>query len=157
MKNIIHLLILLLAFTSCQEVEFAKKPKPLLDEDTMVEIITDMVIYDAAFSVNEFQLRKFDKDLNQFLIYKYEIDSIVLAKNIAFYNEQYDQNLNIYKRVGENIDQKRDYFDSIRKVNDSIQRAKNERKRDATDKSEAKLNLLKNENNFFKNQQDADK
>ena len=143
MKKLSFVLLLLVFISSCQDIKFAKKPKSLLDEDTMVEVITDLVIYDAAFSVNEYKLKDFDKDLNQFLIRKYEIDSTILAQNIAYYNEQYDQNTDIYRRVGQNIDIKRDYFDSIRKVNDSIKRARKERKRDTISDNSSKANIQK--------------
>ncbi|MCH8535052.1 MAG: DUF4296 domain-containing protein [Flavobacteriaceae bacterium] len=143
MKQFVSLFFVVIAIISCQELEFAEKPKPLLDEDTMVKIITDMVIYDAAYSINDFHLREFDKDLNKYLIAKYEIDSTVLSKNIAYYNEKYDENLSIYKRVGENIDQKRDFYDSIRKVTDSIKRIELEKKRDTTDTQKIKKKLLK--------------
>ncbi len=130
MKKWFLISVILIGIISCQEVEFAQKPKTVISEDQMVEIITDLALYDAAHSVNEYQLRKFDKDINQFLISKYNVDSTLLSQNIAYYNEKYDENLNIYKRVGERIDAKREYFDSIKKISDSIKREKIEKRRE---------------------------
>lgn len=132
-KKLLFTALLILGF-SCQDLEFAKKPKPLLEEEVMVDILTDLAIYDAALSLNEYKLRKFDQDMNKYLLRKYEVDSSVLAQNIAYYNENYEVNQTIYKQVGERIDAKRVYFDSIRKLNDSIKRLNSEKGRDSLEK-----------------------
>lgn len=132
-KKLLFTALLILGF-SCQDLELAKKPKPLLEEEVMVDILTDLAIYDAALSLNEYKLRKFDQDMNKYLLRKYEVDSSVLAQNIAYYNENYEVNQTIYKQVGERIDAKRVYFDSIRKLNDSIKRLNSEKGRDSLEK-----------------------
>ena len=52
MKHSALLIIFLLSFVSCQDVNYPEKPKNLIAKDKMVEILTETYLGNAARSVD---------------------------------------------------------------------------------------------------------
>ena len=114
--------ILFIFIFSCQSVEKVQKPDQLINEEKMVDILTDLAILRSAKDVNSNRLSKFIEEPFYHITRKYNIDSLTLEKNIEYYNFQFNKNLSIYRRVEENIAKKKAKLDSIEKVMDSLKK-----------------------------------
>ena len=119
MKNL-FLHILLLLILSCQSAEKTKKPDNLLSKDKMVAILSDIAILKSANDVNSKRLSKFIESPFDHVTEKYQIDSLTIAQNIEYYNFQFNDNLSIYRRVEENIKNRKQKIDSINVIIDSL-------------------------------------
>lgn len=131
MRKIVIYQLLIVAFLfSCQEVERTPKPKKMLSELEMVELISDLILLDASMSVNIKTLEKVNVYPNEFIFQKYKLDSLELANNLNYYNENRDVNKRIYSQVREKLDSKKSNYDSIKAAKDSIRKAEIEEKRE---------------------------
>lgn len=102
--------------TGCQKVNHTPKPKNLIPNEKMVDILVDLAKIDAARNVN---VEKFDefggKTAKRLLFEKYQIDSIQLVESSAYYAEKLKMNDSIYSRVK----------NRLKAENDSLLEAKN--------------------------------
>lgn len=112
----------LLIIVSCQNIDTAEKPENLLSKEKMEEVLTDMIILDAIISVNQNKIEEHQIDVTNFIYTKYNIDSLTLAQNISFYNENYEINNAIYDSVKVNIEQLKNQLEVDKKVKDSLQK-----------------------------------
>lgn len=86
-KHISALLILMIAFSSCNKSD-QKIPKDVLPKDTMVLVLEDMEIIESGLTI----MANEGKDVKPLvvpyyskLMEKYHIDSLRLAKSLDFY------------------------------------------------------------------------
>ena len=127
MKNLC-LFISLMLILSCQTADKIKKPDKLLSKDQMVAILSDIAVLKSANDVNSNRLSKFIESPFDYVTEKYKVDSLTIAQNIEYYNFQFNDNLSIYKRVEENIQNRKQKIDSINTIIDSLKRNTNEKK-----------------------------
>ncbi len=129
MKHMLYCFVMLLMVFSCQSIDEASKPKTVIEEDRMVEILTDIAIIKAAKSSNRkvFQEEKINPEA--YILKKHGVDSIVFTENHIWYSGQIEKYKEIFTRVKSNLDKsKADYEklkkeeDSIKKIEDSIKR-----------------------------------
>lgn len=123
-KRLSYILFALVMMVSCQKAYEVSKPDELIGKEKMVEIITDMMILDAAGNVSDIPLKKNKISPYQLISEKYEIDSIQLKQNLNYYNTQFDENLEIYEEVKANVEAKRKALDKTNEDLDSIQTIK---------------------------------
>ena len=107
---------------SCQTADKVKKPDNLLNKDQMVAILSDIAVLKSANDVNSNRLSKFIESPFDYVTEKYQVDSLTIAQNIEYYNFQFNDNLSIYKRVEENIQNRKQKIDSINIIIDSLRR-----------------------------------
>ncbi len=134
-----------MAIFACSDVQDRDVPERLLSENEMVEVYTDMMIIDAINRTNAKIYNEFGIDINEHMFNKYNIDSTTLVKNIAYYNLEFDANVRIFERVNENILGKKNYFDSINRRADSLEKLAKEKKRDSVKNSLKQKALLKSD------------
>ena len=123
MKNFCFAILLMLNL-SCQTADKTKKPDNLLSKDQMVAILSDIAVLKSANDVNSNRLSKFIETPFDYVTEKYQVDSLTIAQNIEYYNFQFNDNLSIYKRVEENIKNRKQKIDSINLIIDSLKRKK---------------------------------
>ena len=116
------ILVLMLINIGCQSVDEVKKPEHFLNKSEMKNLIYDMVLLDAAVSVNKRRLEELDIEFLEFLSKKYNIDSTDLKQNILYYNLNFDENTEIYTEVKDSISKLEKVYDSISKVSDSLEK-----------------------------------
>jgi hypothetical protein len=56
---------------------------------------------------------------------------VLLKDNIEYYNLEFESNIRIFERVNEKMNRKKELFDSINKVEDSLEKIKREQKKDS--------------------------
>lgn len=130
-NRIFCLVVLVMSVLACSDVQEHKVPERILSEDQMVEIYTDMMLLDAIRRGNTKIYDAYDIDVQEHIYNKFKIDSALLKDNIDYYNLEFEANTRIFERVNENMNRKKDLFDSIRKTQDSLERIEIERKRDS--------------------------
>ena len=134
MKGFSVFLILLLLF-SCQDIEETERPANLIPENKMVEVLTELSLLNSAKNYNKRFLEETGFKPDEFLLKKYNIDSLQLAESTNYYARNYTQFESIYERVQRNLEglkgeleikQKReeeirDSILELQRENDSIQ------------------------------------
>ncbi|MEW7289888.1 DUF4296 domain-containing protein [Aquimarina sp. 2304DJ70-9] len=120
-KNIKYSILVLFLF-ACQSIEKASEPKVLIEEDRMVEILTDIAFVKAAKSSHRkvFEQKKINPEA--YILKKHGIDSVIFAENNRWYADQLETYEEIFKRVKGNLEKSRDAFEKLKKEEDSIKK-----------------------------------
>lgn len=119
-KRVLFGIGIFLIAVACQQSYDVAEPDQLIEKQEMVDILTDMMILDAASNVSDIPLLKNDIKAYTFISDKYDIDSIQLKQNLAYYNTKFDENLEVYEQVKKRIEVKRNVIDSILSRADSL-------------------------------------
>ncbi len=135
------LLVFILCILSCQSITTPEEPETVLEEELMINILTDIAFIRAAKTSSR---KVFDeKGINpeSYILRKYGVDSIVFAENNAWYGGQLERYKAMFTKVKSNIEVSKIKYeklkkeeDSIKKVQDSIKKAKGDKKDDEKDK-----------------------
>ncbi len=112
MKKVFFILMLGCMFFACKD-EIIEKPKKLIDQKTMVEILYDLTILDALKANQSSILTDNNIDPNQYIYQKYNIDSLQFVQN----NKYYATDVKAYKKMYEIIEKR---LEEQTILNDSI-------------------------------------
>ncbi|MGY3792116.1 DUF4296 domain-containing protein [Aquimarina sp. 433] len=124
-------LLLILVGFSCQNLDKIDKPENFIEEDKMIEILTDIAFVKAAKGSYKkvFDIEKINPEL--YILEKHGVDSLVFAENNRWYMSQLDDYEEVFKKVKKNIEVSKIKFeklkkeeDSLKKIEDSIRRLK---------------------------------
>lgn len=108
--KLLWLLVLMVSFISCQDIEEVREPDNLIPEQKMVEVLTDLSILNAAKNYNKRLLEAKGLHPDQYLYEKHNIDSLQLAESTHYYAKNFNRLENIYERVKQNLESvKQDY------------------------------------------------
>ncbi len=94
---------LIFSFASCQQVDRPEKPKNLISEEVMVDVLTDAYLNNAARSFNNRQLMAVGAKLDSFVYAKHNIDSITFVESNAYYSSRLNEYISIFQRVEERL------------------------------------------------------
>lgn len=132
MKRVFKFIIFffILGIISCQQVTHTKKPKDLIPEDKMVDVLVDLAKLNAAIGLNANKFEERNVDGQELIMKKHNIDSTQLVQNIAYYAEQYKVNERIYENVTERLEEEND---SLQKEEERIREEENKRKEEKED------------------------
>jgi len=123
MKIAFHILVMVLLFASCQNVERPKKPDNLIAVEELKDILYDVSLVNAARDFSRGQLKNAGIEPDKFIYEKYNIDSLQFAKSVAYYSVDFNRYLKIWEDVNERLEVKRDAVDSLIRRTDSIRGA----------------------------------
>ncbi|WP_299605107.1 DUF4296 domain-containing protein [uncultured Aquimarina sp.] len=124
-------LLLILVGFSCQNLDKIDKPENFIEEDKMIEILTDIAFVKAAKGSYKkvFDIEKINPEL--YILEKHGVDSLVFAENNRWYMSQLDDYEEVFEKVKKNIEVSKIKFeklkkeeDSLKKIEDSIRRLK---------------------------------
>jgi hypothetical protein len=101
MKQLLYISLCFLFF-ACQHIEKPEKPENLIPEDTMVELLAEVYLGNAARSIDNKTMRKKGVKIDSFLFKKYNVDSLQFAKSNAYYASD----LNKYNAIFQKIEAK---------------------------------------------------
>ncbi len=100
------------------------KPKNLIPEDKMVDILTEMAIVNAARNYNKIMLEQTGIKPDQYIYDKFAIDSVQFEKSNAYYTEKYDDYERVFDKVKDSLQSLKTHFDELiaeeNRVKDSI-------------------------------------
>ena len=112
LKSIL-VLLLIITYTSCQDVKKPEIPTDLISQDIMVDILTDVYISNASRNVNNKLIRKRNLHLDSIIYNKYEVDSLQFVLSNAYYSSD-------LKTYGKLLTQVQDVLVLLQKEKDSI-------------------------------------
>lgn len=124
MKHLPILLILLLSFFGCQNVDQPEKPENLISKDKMVDILTETYLANASRSVDNKSIIRKGIMMDDLIYKNFGVDSLQFAKSNAFYAADVNTYMSIFQEVETRLDVKRKRMDSLwereRRIRDSI-------------------------------------
>jgi hypothetical protein len=114
---------LVFASASCGN-DTAKKPKDLISQSTMEDILYDLAIVDGARIADPQGLAEAGLSQQSFIFEKYKIDSLQFAESNSYYTSNIDDYLLMYERILKKIETEKTLLDTLVKQqkikNDSI-------------------------------------
>lgn len=120
-RNVIYA-VAFLTIISCQSIDKSPKPESFIEEDRMVEILTDIAFVRAAKSSNRKTFEEKNINPEAFILKKHGIDSIIFAENNAWYSGQIKKYEAILVRVKANLDKETAKYEKLKKEEDSIKK-----------------------------------
>ena len=98
-------------------------PNDLIPENKMVEVLTELSILNSAKNYNKRFLEETGFKPDEFLLRKYDIDSVQLVESTRYYARNYTQFEGMYEKVQRNLESLKGELE--------IKRLKEERQRDS--------------------------
>ena len=114
MKFVI-VIIGILVFLGCQNVEKPMLPENLIPEELMADILAEAYIGNAARSNNNRILRSKGVKLDSILYKKYDIDSLQFAASNAYYASNLNGYAKLLKMVEERLMKQKTVIDTLHK------------------------------------------
>ncbi|MEO8773134.1 MAG: DUF4296 domain-containing protein [Gelidibacter sp.] len=123
MKHFFYILILI-SFVSCNSVDRPEKPKNLIAEDKMSEIMYDLYILNAAKGVNRKLLELNGIMPSEYIYKKYDIDSLQFAESNTYYSYDTEVYSSIIQKMSGALEKDKAFYEKLAKedlkVKDSI-------------------------------------
>jgi len=116
MKKIAQLLSFIL-LASCSKT-IVDKPKNLIEENKMVDILYDLALLDAVRTQIPKEKQHYKGFPNQYIFKKHQIDSLQFVKSNQYYASDISNYKKIFERVKEKLEQdKKNIFPKLSKEN----------------------------------------
>jgi hypothetical protein len=112
-------LVLMGLFWGCGE-RLITPPGDLIPKDTMVLIIKDLAVINAAKTTNLGKLREHGIEPTDYVFGKYRIDSAQFVSSDRYYASLPSEYEALYTRVEELITQEAEIISAQKKINDSL-------------------------------------
>lgn len=142
-------LIILLSVTlffGCHHVDKPKKPDNLISKDTIVSILYDISLFNAAKGIGKKTLEQNDILPKDFVFEKYHIDSLQFALSNTYYAYDVEGYEAIVEKVKARVEREKKIYDDLnakeRKKEDSI-REVNKKTSNTSKKINTKLKKIK--------------
>lgn len=116
MKQSIVLILLLLSFFSCQDVNTPEKPKNLIAKEKMIEMLTETYLINAARSVNNNEIISKGIKIDSMVYFKYKVDSLQFARSNAYYAADVDGYMKMIQEIEAKLLAMRVEMDSIMEI-----------------------------------------
>jgi hypothetical protein len=129
MYKLIMSVIVFFVFFGCQDVVKPEKPENLISEDTMVSILTESYLINAARSFDFKTLRDKGIKLDSFIYKKFNVDSVQFAESNAYYTADLNRYNKIFVKVEEQLLQIQKRVDSLGKI--AIKKRTEQRRKDS--------------------------
>lgn len=102
MKKHLFVLIIFLGLVACNN-QPVEKPKNLIPEKKMTEILYDMALLDAIRTQAPYSPGKSTINTREFIYRKYKVDSIQLVQSNRYYIAQIELYKKMYEQVNERL------------------------------------------------------
>lgn len=121
--------IVFFVFFGCQDVVKPEKPENLISEETMVSILTESYLINAARSFDFKTLRDKGIKLDSLIYKKFNVDSVQFAESNAYYTADLNRYNKIFVKVEEQLLQIQKRVDSLGKI--AIKKRTEQRRKDS--------------------------
>jgi len=121
MKQLFYIFSILIFLSSCTSNTIYKKPKDLISQEQMVDLLVDMQLAVGAKS-----MKNIDNKRSNYmpLIYeKYNVDSARFARSNFYYSTRIDDYTKILQAVKVRFDSLKNKYENLIRENDSIEKA----------------------------------
>jgi len=136
LNNKIYIILIIagiLYLVSCTSNTIIKQPKDLIPQDEMVNLLTDMYLANAAFSVKNKNLQR-KIDYIPLVYEKYQIDSLRFHNSNLYYMSRIDDYEVIYNEVHQRLKEIDSIAEAAKNYEDSLKVVKSKSKRIKTKK-----------------------
>lgn len=118
--------IITIVFFGCQDIKHPEKPKNLIPQDKMVDVLTEAYLANAARSVNNKPIINEGLRIDSLVYDKFGVDSLQFANSNAYYAADINMYMKIFQDVETRLSKMEKKHDSIQKtitkLNDSVNR-----------------------------------
>lgn len=115
---------MIVLLSSCQDIKTSEKPEDLISESKMIDIISELAIFNSARNFNKTTLEKTGLKPKEYIYNKFKVDSLQFERSNNYYAENYMSYERIYDSVRNRLETMKVKLDSIRdaeiKVEDSL-------------------------------------
>lgn len=106
MKKIVCFCVLVV-LAACQKIERPAKPEQLIPEDQMVDIITEIYLFNAAKANYRAVLQRTGLSPEEMIYEKFGIDSVQFVESNSYYGADIQKYMDIHLRVQEKLEAKK--------------------------------------------------
>lgn len=138
MRKIILFLAIAIVFVSCKE-EVVPKPKQLIAQDVMVDIMYDLTVLEAIKNQNPASLDTFKINSRAYIFKKYKIDSVQYAKSNIYYASDYNEYKSMFEQISKRLEIKTQSVDSLIKKQKKKKSVKKVRQKSSIDSDTPKV------------------
>ena len=111
--RIIHTVIIIFFFISCQDVKRPEIPVDLIPEEQMVDVLTEVYLINAARSFDNRTIMDNKMKLDSFVYKKFDIDSLQFVKSNAYYTSNLATYDKLFLKVQERMQVIKKNVDSL--------------------------------------------
>jgi hypothetical protein len=115
MRKIIIFLAIVALFVSCKD-EVVTKPKRLIAQEVMIDIMYDLTILEAIKNQNPASLDTFKINSRDYIFKKYKIDSVQFAKSNVYYASDYNEYKRMFEQISKRLETNTKSVDSLIKL-----------------------------------------
>jgi len=115
------LLLVFLLLGACRE-KLLDKPENLIPEATMVEVLQDLALVNAAKTTNLYVLQDNNIDPMTYIFEKHGIDSTQFVESDRYYASMPPKYEEIYQKVEANLEKEIEAVEAAKEVKDSLRR-----------------------------------
>lgn len=119
MKQLFYILLVLIFIVSCTSNTIYKKPKNLIPEDEMVDLLVDLQLALGAKSIKNIKGKK-NVDYMHLVYEKYQIDSTRFAESNFYYMSDIDKFNKILKKTKNKLQKMKEEYKTLKKDKDSV-------------------------------------
>ncbi len=116
MKHWKFILIFLFGFFSCQDVKAPEKPKDLITENKMIDILTEAYLANAARSVDNKSIIGKGIVIDTIVYKNFGVDSLQFAKSNAYYAADVNKYIELFQKVEIRLNVLQSNLDSIQQI-----------------------------------------
>lgn len=113
MKKITYLIVACILCLACNKITEPEKPKNLISEDKMVNVLIDLSLLSSAKGVNKKLIERNGITPDKYVYKRHEIDSTQFAESNAYYSYYIDDYKLILKRVQDSLDDLRFQYNRL--------------------------------------------
>lgn len=106
MKKIVLLIAILSVMVACKE-EVMQKPAGLIPEETMVDLLTDIAVYQAIDGYDPQRLSLSNVKLDDYIFNKYKVNAKIIETSNKYYASDVEAYKKMYAKVIERLEEKR--------------------------------------------------
>lgn len=103
----------MMLMASCQDVRRPEKPKDLIPERKMVDVLTELLLLQGARSSSKEELERRGLSPREYLWQKFDIDSSQFARSSDYYAHDYKVYQRIYEKVKDSLEGLKGRYDSL--------------------------------------------
>ena len=137
------IVLTLLVFVGCNEIQRPKKPDNFIKEDLMVDVLYDISLMRTLRTYNMNEMRSLGIVPDSLIYKKYNIDSLQFAESINYYSVNFNDYAALWEEVNKRLIAQRDKLQFNQNDEDSIRNAAEKIKRDSINRqAKSKDSLL---------------
>ena len=130
LKKFVIYIGVMFTVVSCYKLNEPKKPKNLIPQQEMVNILIDLRLISSANGTNKKILDSLNIEAETYIYNKYKIDSLQFAESNNYYAFHIEKYEDIYKRVKDSLEALGNFYKEL------------EKKEEAEKKKQDSLNLI---------------